>query len=335
MVELVERSERRLTPSLFPVGFPFQNHDSLARELDPNLGSRWPIAFGGLLLLLYSVIAGPLNFARHRKRGRPLHSLRALPVLSLGTFVLIAVVGTFVKGCSDRSRRLVVAEFGAGSSHGHAMRWRSFFGPRSTTLNVSTNRQGSVIEGATNDDGTSLAELRVVRDALRLENLQVRPWQTVIVRDNSPIDLMGSVSLVEVASGGVTVVNRTGKDLRGLLLWLPSGTLKFSAQLADGETVNSDTLSSLPECVAGAASMPRFEIDSDRCQETIADVSPSLPYAWLAVARQCSARRIWFPRDVPALLAQVDGGDGDTRDTGIKIEHNRLLIRVVGYGGQR
>ncbi len=335
MLQLVERSERRRPASLFPIGTAFRPNDTLARELDPNVGSRWPIAFGGLLLLLYSVVAGPLNFARHRKRGRPLHSLRALPILSLGTFLLIALVGTFAKGCSDRSRRLVLAEFGAGSTHGHATRWRSFFGPRATTLGVGTNHQGSVVGAAIDDNGSALAELRVVRDALRLENLQVRPWQTAIVRDNSPIDLPGSISLLNDGSGGVTVVNRTGRNLRGLVLWLPSGTLKFGAKLADGETVNSHALSAIPQCLEPSTPPALFTIESGHCGETMAKVSPGLEHAWIAISQQSSPHRIWFPDDVPVLLAQVDGGDGETRDAGIKLEHNRLLIRVVGYGGRR
>ncbi|MFP6685605.1 MAG: hypothetical protein VB934_12865, partial [Polyangiaceae bacterium] len=335
MLQLVERSERRRPASLFPISTAFRPDDRLGREPDPNVGSRWPIAFGGLLLLLYSVVAGPLNFARHRKRGRPLHSLRALPILSLGTFLLIALVGTFAKGCSDRSRRLVLAELGAGSTHGHATRWRSFFGPRATTLGVGTNHQGSVVGAAIDDNGSALAELRVVRDALRLENLQVRPWQTAIVRDNSPIDLPGSISLLDDGSGGVTVVNRTGKNLRGLVLWLPSGTLKLGAKLADGETVNSHALSAIPQCL-GASTLPAlFTIDSGHCGETMAKVSPGLEHAWIAISQQSSPHRIWFPDDVPVLLAQVDGGDGETRDAGMKLEHNRLLIRVVGYGGRR
>jgi hypothetical protein len=36
---------------------------------------------------------------------------------------------------------------------------------------------------------------------------------------------------------------------------------------------------------------------------------------------------------VPVLLAQMDGGQGKTSDSGLRLESDRLLVRVVGWGG--
>ena len=64
----------------------------LRRELDPNEGARWAIVVAAMLLFAYSVVSGPVNFAVARNRGRPLSALVALPLLSLGAFLLIVLL---------------------------------------------------------------------------------------------------------------------------------------------------------------------------------------------------------------------------------------------------
>ena len=54
---------------------------------------------------------------------------------------------------------------------------------------------------------------------------------------------------------------------------------------------------------------------------------------WGALAAAAAASVDWWPDDVPAVLAEVEGGDGATSDTGLRIESSRLLIRVLGQGG--
>ena len=52
-----------------------------------------------------------------------------------------------------------------------------------------------------------------------------------------------------------------------------------------------------------------------------------------AVVAAIPGRKNWFPTDVPVLLAQLEGGEGDQRDTGLTVDSDRVLVRVVGYGG--
>ncbi len=42
----------------------------------------------------------------------------------------------------------------------------------------------------------------------------------------------------------------------------------------------------------------------------------------------------WFPESVPVLVAQLDGGEGRLHDAGLRMESDRLLVRIVGYGGR-
>jgi hypothetical protein len=62
--------------------------------------------------------------------------------------------------------------------------------------------------------------------------------------------------------------------------------------------------------------------------------APGLADAWWAMEEGAGGLANWFPEGVPVLLGQLDGGEGRTVDTGLKIERDRLLVRVVGYGGR-
>jgi hypothetical protein len=37
---------------------------------------------------------------------------------------------------------------------------------------------------------------------------------------------------------------------------------------------------------------------------------------------------------VPVLIGQLDGGEGRVSDSGLRLDSDRLLVRVVGYGGR-
>jgi hypothetical protein len=37
---------------------------------------------------------------------------------------------------------------------------------------------------------------------------------------------------------------------------------------------------------------------------------------------------------VPVLIAQIDGGEGNTRDAGLALESDRAFVRIVGWGGK-
>ena len=55
--------------------------------------------------------------------------------------------------------------------------------------------------------------------------------------------------------------------------------------------------------------------------------------AWHAFEALAGDVTEWWPSDVPVLLAQVAGGEGRTSDSGLRVDADRLLLRVVGYGG--
>ena len=57
--------------------------------------------------------------------------------------------------------------------------------------------------------------------------------------------------------------------------------------------------------------------------------------AWMAVIDAIPWRKSWFTSTVPVMLAQIEGGEGKTQDTGLVLDSDRLLLRVVGLGGTK
>ena len=62
--------------------------------------------------------------------------------------------------------------------------------------------------------------------------------------------------------------------------------------------------------------------------------APGLADAWGAIEESAGALSDWFPEGVPVLLGQLNGGEGRTSDAGLRLESDRLLVRIVGYGGR-
>jgi hypothetical protein len=66
----------------------------------------------------------------------------------------------------------------------------------------------------------------------------------------------------------------------------------------------------------------------------LAKDAPGLGEAWAAMEEAAGDAVDWFPEGVPVLLAQIDGGEGRASDSGLRIESDRLLVRIVGFGGK-
>jgi hypothetical protein len=54
---------------------------------------------------------------------------------------------------------------------------------------------------------------------------------------------------------------------------------------------------------------------------------------WGAIEAQAGTEVDWWPDEVPVLIAQLAGGEGVTRDSGFEVTQDRVLVRVIGWGG--
>lgn len=310
----------------------------VTKALDPNEGGRWGIVAAAVLLIGYSVVAGPLNFSRAAKKGRPLRALIHLPLYALGMFVLLVLIGAGAKGWTGQSRHLTLVEAMPGMPMGAATRFRGFFTSQSRTLNIRATDLRSVIDTAEEQRSRSKRSLLVDRDGVSLVGLATMPWETVVVREDGFANLGAGLSVVRVSTGELTLTNRTAHDLRAVLVVMPkaSGTarsVRFFPRIKDGESKNASegkTMAFTPWRTGGKR---LATTDLNLIKKELEGESRGLTAAWGAVSEAAGPQVNWWPEDVPVVLAQIDGGEGVTSDAGLRVGQDRVLVRWVGYGG--
>ncbi|MEZ4232484.1 MAG: hypothetical protein R3B89_25115 [Polyangiaceae bacterium] len=310
--------------------------DSIRRQLDPNEGTRWTVVISALLLLAYSVVAGPVNFFRSAKAGKPLRAFTRLPLYALGTSVLIILLGVAAKGVSGRARHLSLIEAGAGMTRAPITRFRGFYDSSTRSLSVNGSSREAVLDLAGYDASQAERELVVERDGVRIDGIEGKPWQTIVVREDDLTDIGGGLSVVPTASGA-DVTNRLARDLVGVVVKLPGQPARYFPRLADGATLHYADGAALPPRVGTGSSVAgklswQSELRSESFPKQMARDTDGAPVAWKALDDSVPSLD-WWPDDVPVVLAQLDGGEGKTSDSGLKLESDRVLIRVLGWGG--
>ncbi|MCK6586930.1 MAG: hypothetical protein L6Q76_05025 [Polyangiaceae bacterium] len=365
MVELARRAHDRRSTIVFRPGGVTPNRDlnSVRQVLDPNEGSRWAIAAAALLLCAYAVIAGPLNFSIASKKGKPLSALRWLPIIAAATFAIIVGIGISARGVTGRARHLTLVEAGAGMTKGAARRFRGFFTSKADELTVRTTDSGSIVSTAVMPDTADRRETLVIdRDGARLSEVSALPWQTVVVREDGFASLGEGIAIVREGASDVAVINRSGRRMRAAILWVPGagssaaggtapggsiGTadVRYFDRIDDGArvlasagvdvTATSDGRFwySQVQVTTRAGSIDLHQLSSHYLRPVLEGDAPGLGDAWRALEDATDATD-WFPGDVPVLLAQLDGGEGRTSDAGLRLESDRLLVRIVGFGGK-
>jgi hypothetical protein len=306
--------------------------DGIRRELDPNQATRWTIVVSALFLLAYAGLAGPLNFYLAARKGRPLRALWQLPLWSLATLSVIMLLGLFGKGLSGRARRLTLLDAGAGLSRAAAVRFRGFYAASSRDLTVRATRREHVLDlGNTNVD--MARQLTVDADGARLTGLRTKPWQTVLVREDGFGELGGGISVTN-EKGELVVVNRSGRDLIGVVVRSANGEATYIPRVRDRQSVRASVGTPLGTLgyvsAAGASSVP---LDAGRFASTMDHDFPGLGRAWSAIEPAFASDTEWWPADVPVVLAALDGGEGKLSDSGLTVDYDRVLVRVVGEGG--
>jgi hypothetical protein len=307
--------------------------DLVRRHLDPNEGTRWTVGVSALLLLLYAALAGPLNFYLAARRGKPLRALFHLPIYAAATMAAIVILGIVGKGIEGRARRLTLVEAGAGMPRAMATRFRGFFASSSEELVVRATEREGVLDVA-GESADVPRELVVDRDGLRLEKFRAKPWQTVVVREDGFISLGGGISLVE-RNGDVWVKNRTARDLLGAIVKAPGKSPMFFDRVPDGGSVAASRGKPLSTSIgrltpAGPTWAP---LEAASFAPNANSVARGLGDAWQALEAIANHQTDWWPRDVPALIAQLEGGEGKTIDSGLNVDMDRVLVRIVGFGG--
>ncbi len=342
MIELVAHAWDRRESIVARHGASVSTTDltPVRKELDPNEGSRWAIIVAAILLTAYAVVAGPVNFLRAARKQRPLRALVHMPIYAAIALGLVVLLGIGAKGWSGKSRHLTFVEAGAGVSKASVRRFRGFFTSRSRALEVRATDSASVLDTAIEPRAGASRSLIVEREGLRLVGVSTMPWETIVLREDGFTPIGAGLSVTRDADGEIVVANRTARDLRAVVLVTPSEPGKrargavFFDRLRDGARVKSSEGKKIPAFSPWSTGSPG--LGSGELQPLRDDLeaqSRGLFNAWIALASSFGDDADWWPQDVPVVLAQIDGGEGRLSDSGLGLDRDRVLMRVVGWGG--
>lgn len=333
VIDLVRHAWERASVVALPHGHASLDDartENVRRVLDPNEGTRWTVVVSTLLLLIYAALAGPLNFYLAQRAGRPLRALLYLPIWAGLALVGIVLLGILGKGVTGRARHLTLIEAGAGMARGSITRFRGLYGARADDVTVRAER-GSVLDVIGDPDDVT-RDLVVDRDGLRLERLREKPWQVQVVREDGFVNLGAGVSLVRAPDGELTIKNRCARDLLAVIVRAPGQGLSYFPKLSDGETVSLRQGRSIG--LAPASSMfGRRPLSASSFHDQVEERAKGAGAAWDALESLTGSDADWWPDDVPVLIAELEGGEGRSQDSGLRLDLDRVLVRVVGYGG--
>ena len=346
MVDLLNRSWDRRASLVFPGGTrerrtytywggPSGGNDEIRKALDPNEGFRPALGFAAILLVVYSILVGPVNFIRAGKKGKPLRPLLWAPVFSAVAFGAIVATGLVVKGFRGRARHLALVETSNGNTHGSICRFRGFYTSETRSLSVGATDRSSVIEVESSDSVMDdKATLRLDRNGLSLENITSLPWQTLVIRENGATELKGTVD-VKASGTTVEVTNHLGAALDDAMIYVPGDGVRYFAKIKDGETVVASTgtflLGAASRRVVGAGGMSVHPLDEAILAGALPNKdSQRLEKSWAPLAATAGDAVDWWPDDAPVVLGEIEGGEKLKTDSGLSVESDRLLLRVVG-----
>lgn len=306
---------------------------NLAAQLDAVHQARWTLVVSMLILISYAIVAGPVLFGVMKGQNKPLRVLWMLPLASMGTFLLIVLVGVLGRGTAGEARHLSLLEAGGGMSKGVIRRYRSFLHPEARELAArALERTGSPIATLRDQRGVVTVE----RTGLRVGRVNARPWETAIVREDGTATLGDGISLVREGAE-VRVTNRTGRTLRGVVVHVPKGAFVHFDRINDRESVvtglGGKKLTGVPHTTGAHGA---WRVLGGGAFGTAWEDTPGLADAVQALESEIEDGRptdAW-PDDQPALLAQMDGGEGVSRDGGLAVKSDRVVVRVLGFGGR-
>jgi hypothetical protein len=308
------------------------------KALDPNQNFRPALGIAALLLVIYSVVAGPLTFLRARSRSRPLDPFVWAPVASAACFGAVVLVGLAGKGWSGRARHLTLVETGAGMSRGTAHRFRGLFASQTRAMRVRGSDPASVLEVLASDSHEREPVLRLDKDGASLEDLTSLPWQTIVVSEDGFADVGAGLSVRSKPDGSVVVTNHTGRKLKDLVVWAPQTDASWFASLDDGASLVSTAGRTLfvpaARSTLSAGTRAVHPLDASKFQAVLGGTpAEDMTSAWTALTAAAGTSVDFWPDDVPVVIGEIVGGEGAHADAGLRVESDRLMFRVVGEGG--
>jgi hypothetical protein len=331
LIDLLDESATRKATGFPPLsGAGSLDVEEIRRALDPNENFRLALGVSTVVLMLYGILFFPLLFGWAAKRGKLFAPLKWTPIASLGTFSLIVVIGLLSRGLRGSAEHLAFHDLGAGAQSAHRVTYRGLFSSGSKELLVKALQPGAsiaLLEDYSAFNATSSAHYRMQRDGLELEGIRAKPWSTVVIREDSVVQDLGSVSIQETDTGVLRVANHSRSDLTDVFVRSPSsGDLRYFEKLVQGETVDVGS----GRLCSTTRTLSRFELSAlESCLSNEAQVR--LKRSW-GVWENHYPFEFW-PTHTPVLIATMKPESSLIFDTQYRLKHQARFLRVVGYGG--
>jgi len=332
------RTRRAATISLpAGTGLRWQDDDRVRKFLDPNHGFRPSLGIAAVLVVIYALLVGPLAFSRARKLGKPLAVLRATPLLALGLFVLLVGLGKLGKGFRGRARRLSVIEVAGGAHQGSATTFHAFYVADPNVVEVVAKRPVDMVHSV--EPFAEGDPIELDRGSIAVRAVRAHPWQTIVVAEEGARDVQGGITL-EGNGPRLTLINKTAWTLEHLVLHpeTTAGTparSRYFAKVGPGETVVArDGLAvdrrirPLPYHFVPGAGGGEPLIKQDDPSSDALDALDALVTAW-AGASYPAGEAIPYSSPVATAIVRASGD----KISGLSVEREAILIRVVGLGG--
>lgn len=259
----------------FARGYDSLDHDAyyggassfgaLRATLDPNEGFRPALVLAALVLLLYVVVIGPINFGWVQRKNRPVLALITTPLAALGCMIVLLVVGYIGKGVSMRYRRFEVVELVEGQERAPARRYTGLYSTRPGSFDLPLTPRGEVAQRI---DGGRQSGPTYVHDGsgVRLADFRAGLWETVFLREDRIVDLGGAIRFERDGRRLSAVVNDSPHALANAFVVDSGGELYRVGDVAAGTSSTiprASTVSVLGSWYAAA--------------ETIRHAMPDLP----------------------------------------------------------
>ena len=305
--------------------------DAIERALDPNESFRGALGASAVLLVLYAILAGPVLHLRARKRGKPFTPLLGAPLLAAGAFGAVVGIGLVSRGVNGRARHVAIVEASAGASRGTGVLFRGFFTNRRQRLDVRA--LGPTSSLARLESGDTAAD-HLVADGrtLTLSDFVALPWQSSIVRETGYARDLGGTVDVERRDGRLFVHNGLGTSLVDVIV-AEGDTARYFAVVPVGASIDSSEGTRLPD--HRSTSVTVHDLAAYRLRGNLPDpVAERVSARWQLAEGLARGADFW-PDENVVVLAEVDAPHYARDDSGVALESDRLLLRVVGTGTRR
>lgn len=338
VIELVARAYNRRSLRAFPARDEERGddgRDTIRQALDPNENFRGALGISAIVLVLYAILAGPVLHLRARKRQKPFEPLIGAPLLSAGTFVLLVVVGLAAKGFRGQARHIAFVETGAGMGRATGVSYRGFFSSRAEQLTLRSIGPQAMIARA--ERGEQEPDRFVKdRDGLVLQSLAALPWQTVVVRESGYLyDLTGSVDVRRMPDGHLKIRNHLKSALRDVVVGDGARGTYFATVAAGATVMDSDGRALPPRYrdTTSYTSTPIHRLTSYLLRDAIQGPEGMRVAATWEMAEALAQGSDFWSDSTPVLLAEIELPKAKGTDSGLRLESERVLLRVLGEGG--